>query len=181
MIAVLIDQGAQHVESLLLIAAAAHSAAAPRDLLPHQQPERVAALQHDARLLIVAEAHEVAAHVLDHLHFPPDQVFRHRGGESGVVLVALGAADQQTLAVQLEGAVLHEFVPAQAEALRHLLFAVRRLERGGAGVEMRGLGRPQPRIGDLEGAAACHLIENAPVGSGDGDGDCGGVRQFPGL
>ena len=67
----------------------------------------------------MAEADEVGAHGLDQLHFGADKLVGFRGREAGVVHVALRAAEQQALAIQLEGPVIHKLRVANAEALLH--------------------------------------------------------------
>ena len=46
----------------------ADAAAAPRNLFPDEDAESVAEIEHAARLLVVGEADEVCAHLLDELH-----------------------------------------------------------------------------------------------------------------
>ena len=65
----------------------------------------------------MGETDEVGAHVLDELHLLLDEIVGHGGGVAGVVFVAMGSAEEEALAVELEGAVLDEFGVANAEGL----------------------------------------------------------------
>ena len=82
------------------------------------------------------------AHVLHQLHLLVDQVVRHRRGVAGVVFVAMGAAQQQALAVQLEWTVLDEFGVANAEGLARDILSARAVEGDVALIEMRRSGAP---------------------------------------
>ena len=70
----------------------------------------------------------------------------HGGGHAGVVLVAVGAAQQQALPVQPVGAVLYQLAVAKPDflALHERLRSA--AHRHFYGVEARLLGRPQLRV-----------------------------------
>src|SRR5690349_24865352 len=72
MIAMLIDEIAQHAARLFLVAFAAEAAATPRNLLPHEQAQLVAHFEHRARLLVMAEPDEVSAEIFDQPHLLAD-------------------------------------------------------------------------------------------------------------
>ncbi len=61
----LVDHVPEHVAALLLVAFAGHAATAPGNLLPDQQPQLIAQIEHQRRLLIMAQAHKICAHFLD--------------------------------------------------------------------------------------------------------------------
>ncbi len=96
---------------------AADASAAPGDLFPDEDAEFVAEFEDAARLLVVCEADEVHAHVLDELHLLTDEVVGHRGCIAGVVFVAMGAAQEEAFAIELEGAMFDELGVADAEGL----------------------------------------------------------------
>ena len=123
MVVVLRDHVAQGAAAHLLEDVVADTAAAPGNLFPHEQAEAVAELEYTARLLVVREADEVCAHVFDELHLLIEQVVGHRRSVACVIFVAMGSAQQQTLAVQLEGPMVDELSVANAEGLvaRHSL------------------------------------------------------------
>ncbi len=119
---VLVDHVGEHERASVLPFFVAHAGAAPRRLLPHQQAEFVAEIQHQPRLLIVAEADEVRAHRLHQFHLGANQLVGLRGGKAGMVHVALRAPQQQALAIQLEGPVVHELrVPIPNRSFTALL------------------------------------------------------------
>jgi len=93
-------------------------------------------------LLIVGEADEVRAHIFDEVHFLSDQVVGHGGGVSGVVFVAVGSAEQEALAVELEGAVLDPLGVTEAECLVCGVFAARAFDGDAALVEVKAGGAP---------------------------------------
>ncbi len=95
----------------------ADAAAAPGNLFPDEDAEPVAVLEHAARLLVVGETDEVRAHVLDELHLLVDEVVGHGGCVACVVFVAMGSAEEESLAVELEGAVVDPLGVANAEGL----------------------------------------------------------------
>ena len=99
----------------------------------------------------MAEADEVGPHLLDLRHRAADHVVGHGCRDSRVVFVVVGAAEEQPLAIELEGAVRHPLHAPQAESLVHAVLAVRRGERHGAGVELGRRGRPGGRRGNREG------------------------------
>ncbi len=115
MVVVLGDHVAEHAASHLFEGVVADSGAAPGDLLPNEDAETVAELEHAARLLVVSKADEVRAHILDELHLLVDEVVGHGGGVACVVFVAVGSAEEEALAVELEGAVLDPLGMTQAE------------------------------------------------------------------
>src|SRR4051812_26196766 len=119
----LVDQRAEHVLRLLAVPFAAEAAAAPGYLFPNEQAKLVAQFEDAARLLVVAETDEVHAHRLHQAHFLLHQFLRHRRAKAGVVLMPMRAAQEQALAVQLEGSVLDELERAQPEARPRAAFA----------------------------------------------------------
>ena len=150
MITVLVDHVAQHAARLILVSVAAEAPAGPGDLFPYQHSQLVAQVEHLARLLVVGQADEVGAHVLDEPHFFADEVFGHGGAQARVVFVPRGAAQEQLFAIQMEDAVFGELEIAQAEALFDAVLAVSALQSNGAGVQIGRLGRPQRRCGHGE-------------------------------
>ena len=123
-IEVLVDHVGEHEARLVLPFFVAYAGAAPRRFFPNQNAKLVAEIEHQFRLLIMAEADEVRAHRLDQLHLGADERVRLGGREAGMVHVALRAAQQQALAVQLEGSVVNELRVADAETLVHDAIAV---------------------------------------------------------
>src|SRR5690606_17157527 len=93
------------------------SAAAPRYLFPHQYAQAIACLEDDARLLVMSESDEIDAHLLHHVHFLPDHVFGHCRTDAGVVFMAMGTAEQQSLARGVKRPVLSKFEVPEADAL----------------------------------------------------------------
>ena len=148
---VLVDQCPEHVTALLPVAFAAKPAAAPGDFLPDEQAQLVAEVEDERCLLVVAEADEVGPHLLDLRHRAADHVVGHGCRDSRVVFVVVGAAEEQPLAIELEGPVRHPLHAPQAESLVHAVLAVRRGERHRAGVELGRRGRPGGRRGNREG------------------------------
>ena len=112
MIAMLIDHRRQLVLRHLLPRSVADAAAAPRQLLPHQQPKLIAQLEHQPRLLIVREPDEVRAHLLNHLHLFARHIIRNRRRIPSMVFMPMRSAQQQPLAIQLERPMLDELVSA---------------------------------------------------------------------
>src|SRR5215472_1140772 len=112
MVVVLVDHVAQHSRGLLFPPVISSSGAAPGDLLPHQQPELIALLEHDSRLLVVTETYKVRAHFFDQPHLLPNQVFGHRCPDSRMIFMPLRAFEEQAFAVELEWTVHHEFETA---------------------------------------------------------------------
>src|SRR5215212_4752413 len=129
MIAMLVDQVAQHTPRLLLVTLAAQSAATPGNLFPHQQTQLIAHIEDHARLLVMPETNEVCAHVFYQTHLASHEILSHCGCETGMIFVTLRAANQQALAVQFEWTTLYEFKRAQAETLGDLRRAVNTLQR----------------------------------------------------
>ena len=117
MVVVLRDHVAQGAAAHLFEDVIANAATAPGNLLPHEEAEPVAVLEHAPRLLIVRQPDEICAHVLDEVHLLVEQVVGHRRCVAGVVFVAMRPAQQQTLAIQLERAMVDEFGVADAEGL----------------------------------------------------------------
>ena len=148
---VLVDQRPEHVAALLPVAFAAEPAAAPGDFLPDEQPQLVAEVEDERCLLIVAEADEVGPHLLDLGHRAADHVVGHGCRDSRVVFVVMRAAEEQPLAVELEGPVRHPLHAPEAKPFVQAVLAVGRGERHGAGVEPRRCGRPGGRRGNREG------------------------------
>ena len=95
-----------------------------RDLLPDQQPEAVGGLQDGRVLRVVREAEEVGAHLLDPLEVADVPLVRQRRAEPLDVLVAVGAVEDQPLAVEEEPLVRIEAEPAEAERARHAVRAL---------------------------------------------------------
>ncbi len=118
MVVVLADHIAERAAAHLFEDLAAYSGAAPLDLFPDEDSEAVAEVEDAARLLVVREADEVDASILDELHLLVDQVVGHGGGISSVVFVAVGSAEQQALAVEFEGAVLDPLGVSQSRTSR---------------------------------------------------------------
>ena len=109
------DHVLQHAMGLRLIGIAAHAPSAPGNLFPHQQPQRVAELQHEVRLLIVSEADEVGTHLLDLLHLAAYLLVGHRGTHASMVFVSMRSLQQQTAPVELERSVRLELECAEAK------------------------------------------------------------------
>src|SRR5262249_34446624 len=116
MVVVLVDHVAEHSPSLFLVVLASQTTAAPGNLFPDEQAELVAAVEHSAGLLIVAQPDEVRAHLLDQLHLGANQLFAHRRTEQGVVLVAMRSLDQKSRAIESERTVVDKFKRAQSKA-----------------------------------------------------------------
>ena len=72
----------------------------------------------------MTESDEVRAHILDLLECLADDIIRHRGGHTRMILMILRAAQQQPLTVQLEWPVHDPLKEAHAEVFGHLLFAL---------------------------------------------------------
>src|SRR5262249_59439834 len=102
---------------LFLVVLASQTTAAPGNLFPDEQAELVAAVEHSAGLLIVAQPDEVCPHLLDQLHLGANQLFAHRRTEQGVVLVAMRSLDQKSRAIESERTVVDKFKRAQSKAL----------------------------------------------------------------
>ena len=164
-VTVLIDHVGEHIFGVLLEGLAADAGAAPGGLLPDHQAELVAEVEDEAVLLVVGEADEVRAHGADEAELFADEVVGHGGGDACVVGMARGAAEEDTLAVELEWAVVDEFDVADAEALVELGLASGGGEGDAAGVEVGGIGRPEFGSGDGEGG---ELGEAGPRGGGAG-------------
>ena len=64
-----------------------------------------------------AQGDEVGAHLADELELLADEVVGLGSGVVCVIGVAVGAAEEEALAVELEGAVFYELGVAYAEAL----------------------------------------------------------------
>ena len=161
MVAMLVDHVAQHAPRLLAILLAAHAAAAPGNLFPHHDAELVAACSSASREpLIVPQADEIAAHLLDHPHLLADQVFGHGRRQPGVVLVPLRAAQEQPLTVELERAVLRETRNNAGRSALHLLLAVRALHHAQR-YSLRLRRRPQRRASTANAASSCSPVHAA--------------------
>src|SRR5262252_8456285 len=137
MIVVLVDHVSQHAFRLPLVALPSQSAAAPWDLLPDQQTQLVAAIEHGARLLIMAQPDEVCSHLFDQRHLFANEILGHRRAEQSVILVALRAPDEESLAIELERAVLEEFEVPKAKPLDHLHLSLRSGQSDFASVQSR--------------------------------------------
>ncbi len=106
MVVVLLDHVAQRPAAHLLEDVVADAAAAPGNLLPHEDAESIAELKHATRLLVVGEANEVGSHLFDELHLLLDEVIGHPGRVTGVVFVAMGSAKEKAFAIKLERSML---------------------------------------------------------------------------
>ncbi len=149
MVVVLRDHVAQRAAAHLLEDVVAHAAAAPGNLLPHQDAEPVAVLEHTPRLLVVPQPNEICAHVFDELHLLLEQFIRHRRRIACVVFVAAGPAQQQTLSIQLERPMFDELGVADAECLMRDISGVCS-QRHTALIKMRVGRAPQLRRGHGE-------------------------------
>ena len=70
------------------------------------------------------QAHKVCAHVLDLLHIVAVLSIGHGGADAGMLLVAVGTADQYALAVHEETFVGAHLEPAVAEGLTLLVLDI---------------------------------------------------------
>ena len=77
----------------------------------------------------MGEADEVDAHVFDELHLLFDEIVGHGGGVVRVVFVAVGSAEEEAFAVELEGAVLDPLGVAEAEVFVGGVFEASLLRR----------------------------------------------------
>ncbi len=150
MVVMLVDHVGQHRFSVLLEGLATDAGAAPRHLLPHHQAKLVAEVEDEAILLVVAEADEVCAHLLDELHLLAHNIVAHRSGESRVISVAVSAPKKHALSVELERAMLHELGGTDAEALLESGLTGGGGERDAAAVEVGRLWRPEVGSGQSE-------------------------------
>ncbi len=152
MVVVLRDHVAQRAAAHFFEGVVSDARAAPGNLLPHEKTKAVAEFEYAARLLIMREADEVGADVLDELHLLGDQLIGHRGGIACMVFVAMRSAQKETLSIQLEGAVLDELGVADPEGLlRDILRTRSAVKRDAALVEMR-IGRA-PKMRSCNGKA----------------------------
>src|SRR5260370_5877257 len=95
MVIVLADHVAQGTPAHLSEGFVADSSAAPRNLLPYEDPQAVAVLEDSARLLIVCEANEAHAHILDELHLLIEQLVGHSRRVPRVIFVPMRSTDEQ--------------------------------------------------------------------------------------
>src|SRR5690242_7633675 len=117
MVIVLRDHGSELIARHVFEGVVADAAAAPGNFLPDENTEAVAVVEHAARLLIVRKPDEVDTHLLHQLHLLIDEIVGHGGGVASMVLMAVRAAQEQTLAIELEGAVFNKLGVADAEGL----------------------------------------------------------------
>lgn len=106
-----------HPARLVLVALSAQTAAAPGYFFPDEKSQLVAEPQNDAGLLIVPQADKVGTHLFYLLHFGAHHLFGQGSAYSGMVFMAVGAAQQQPFAVQVERPFLFEAEMAEAEVL----------------------------------------------------------------
>src|SRR5260370_20538120 len=102
---------------LLLEGFTPDSTAAPGELFPNHQAKLITEVEHNARLLVVAEAKEIRSHIFDHLHFFAGDLLRYGRPQAGVVFVPRGTTQQQAFAVELERPVVNKLVEAKPKAL----------------------------------------------------------------
>src|SRR5689334_5471024 len=115
MIAMLVDEIAQHPPRLFLVALAAEPTATPRDLFPREQTQFVAHVERDPRLLMMTKPDEVCAEVFDQPHFLANEITGHRGGQTGMIFMTRRAPNQEPLTIQLERTILHKLKGANPE------------------------------------------------------------------
>src|SRR5580704_7715114 len=151
MVVVLGDHVAEHAARHLLEDVVADPSATPGDLFPDEDSEPVAVIENAARLLIVGETDEVRAHFLDEVHLLIDEVVGHGGCVACMVFVAMSSAEEESLAVELEGAVLDPLGVTYAEGLLRDVLAVWTGEGNAAYVEIRGGRAPEDGCGYAEG------------------------------
>ena len=140
-----------NLTELYYVALSAQTAAAPGYFFPDEKSQLVAEPQNDAGLLIVPQADKVGTHLFYLLHFGAHHLFGQGSAYSGMVFMAVSAAQQQPLAVQVERPFLFEAEMAEAEVLGGAqgISVVDKFCH--AGVESWRVGAPQLRAfqGDL--------------------------------
>ena len=94
MVVVLVNHVTQHLAALLFVNFTAQPTSTPRDFFPCENPQLVAQLQHQRCLLVMAEPHEVHAHILHRLQCLPHDPVRHGGSDSRVVFMVMRATQQ---------------------------------------------------------------------------------------
>lgn len=102
MVAMLLNHIGEHPARLVLVALSAQTAAAPGYFFPDEKSQLVAEPQNDAGLLIVPQADKVGTHLFYLLHFGAHHLFGQGSAYSGMVFMAVSAAQQQPFAVQVE-------------------------------------------------------------------------------
>jgi hypothetical protein len=91
MVVVLRDHVAQGAAAHLLECFATNAPAAPGNLLPHKDAERITEFNDPPRLLVVGEANKVGAHVFDKAHLLLQLVVRHSRSVSSMILVTVSS------------------------------------------------------------------------------------------
>jgi hypothetical protein len=100
--AMLLDHLAQHRPHVPCERGARVDLVDDRDLLPHDEPEPVAFLEHRLALRVVGESYEVEAVGLDAPHVVALERLRHRAAVARAVLVAIRAVEAERPAVEQE-------------------------------------------------------------------------------
>ena len=72
-------------------------------------------MEHEFRLLVMSQADEVGPHLLDLVQFATCLFIGHGSPHAGMVVVTVGAVQQQSLPVEHERAMLAKLVGAQTE------------------------------------------------------------------
>ena len=150
MIVMLVNEVAQHVPALLPVPFAPQTAPAPGNFLPDQQAQLVAQIQHQRCLLVVSQPHEIRPHVLDLAERLAHDLVRHGRRDAGMVLVIVGAAQEQPFPVELERAVLDPLDGTHAKPFGDRVLAVTRFEGQRAAVKRGRLGGPALRRGEFK-------------------------------
>ena len=117
MVVVLFDHVGEHVLGVLLECLVPDARTAPWHLFPDHQTEFVAQVEDNPVLLVVSKPNKIRAHLADQLHLLSNEVITHRSGETGMIGMALRAAKENTLAIELEWAMLDELEMADPKAL----------------------------------------------------------------
>ena len=115
MMAMLANHGGEHTPGLLTVALASQASPAPWYFFPDEQSERVAQIQHQVRLLVMAKSDEIGSHVLDLLQFVACLDFGHGSPYPSMVLMTVSTPEQQSFTIQEERAILAKLKRAQAK------------------------------------------------------------------
>ena len=163
MMAMLGDHVFEHPMGLLPIFVTPYSTTTPGNLFPHEDAERVAEVEHKVALLVMAQTNEIGTHVLDLLHLLTDLLIGHGSTHTRVVLMAMGALQEQTATIQQERPVLKELIAAETKRPLDDLLA-----KGDAGrIELGRIHIPQLRSFDANGLSHTAFIDFLPIGRKD--------------
>ena len=163
MMTMLSDHVFEHPMSLLLIPFSPYSTTTPGNLFPHEDAKRVAEVEHEVALLVMAQSDEVGTHVLDLLHLLSDLLIGHSGTHSGMVLMAMCTLQEQTATIEEEGPMLAELITAEAEATLDDLLAKSDAKR----IERWRIHIPQRRFPDADGLTDAAFIDRLSIGRHD--------------